>query len=397
MRAVAAAAAGRPGEVASESGGLRNGSAGLQPSRLDQRAAVARPSGAQPHRSAGVAGTSRSLLDTVQHTIRAHHLLPTEARIIVAVSGGADSMTLLHVLAGLRMRARWTLHVAHLDHRLRADSGEDATFVRALAARLGISVTVGRREVGAICRQQGWSLEDGARRIRYQFLRDVAQRQSAGYVAIGHTADDQAETVLMRLVRGTGLWGLGGMPITRRDGGVWIVRPLLDVRRRDVVAYLQQMDLTARRDPTNEDRRFLRNRIRHELLPLLEQYNPRITDALLQLAEQSRMDEACLEEHVARQWKRLVKARAGQAAGLAISVQRLLHQPTALQRRVLRRAVELMRHEEGQWEFRHWREIERLLRDRPVGTRLDLPGGVALQREPDQVVCQPAAPSAEER
>ena len=165
----------------------------------------------------------------VQETIQKARLFSPGARVVIGVSGGADSVALAHVLQSCQPEWRLTLHVAHLDHGLRDASREDAAFVRALAARWQIPLTIERREVSAICAREGWSLEDGARRIRYQFLLEVARRESASSIALAHTADDQAETVLMRLVRGAGLLGLGAMTVKRELEGVWIVRPFLGV------------------------------------------------------------------------------------------------------------------------------------------------------------------------
>lgn len=306
---------------------------------------------------------------------------------MVAVSGGADSVALLHLLVRLRSAWRLTLHVAHLDHDLRPGASRDAAFVQSLADRWHLPATIQRHDVAGACARERWSLEDGARRIRYQFLYDVAQRHSASCVALAHTADDQAETVLMRLVRGTGLLGLGAMPAKRPLGDGWVVRPLLEVWREDILAYLGDAGLTHAEDPSNHDRRFVRNRIRHELLPLLARhYNPNIKGALTQLAEQSRWDYAYLQDAAGRQWRRTAKVRP--PAQVAMRVDVFQRQPKAIQRQLVRRAIQQLRCEEGQLEFRHWLEIERMFDERPAGTLLDLPGGVQVLREPDRVVFQ---------
>lgn len=370
-----------------------------------------------------------TLLDQCRQTIFTHQLFTPRARLLVAVSGGPDSVALLHVLATLRKEWALTLHVAHLDHGLRDTSQGDAAFVRELGTAWQIPTAIERRDVRAICTRAGWSLEDGARRVRYQFLSEVAARYGAQCIALAHTADDQAETVLMRLLRGTGLMGLAAIPIKRgleavsweqsREPRVWIVRPLLESWRREILAYLTEQRLAVREDATNTDRRFLRNRIRHELLPLLErEYNPNIKRTLTQLAEQSHWDYAYLHAAALRQWKRTVKvphpsrrpprslrSRSGQskahlqegANGMAtkgsapdevrIALTGFLRQPKALQRQLVRQAIQWVRADVAQVEFRHWLEAERLFRTQPVGTRLDLPGGVQLRREDGWVTC----------
>ncbi len=337
--------------------------------------------------------TAHELVGRTHHTMVRQQLVSGKPRMIVAVSGGADSVALLHVLVALRPLLQSTLHVAHLDHGLRGASREDAQFVQRLGVQWNVPTTIERRPVRDICHREGWSLEDGARRMRYQFFLDVARRVSAEYVALAHTADDQAETVLMRLLRGTGLTGLGAMPITRpladagEGAGIWVIRPLLEVWRRDILAYLEAHRLSYREDATNRDSRFLRNRIRHELLPLLEQhYNPRVKGALTQLAEQSRWDERYLQDAARRQWKRLVKIQAPSAVWIRVSS--FLRQPKALQRHLVRQAVQSVRGDLMRFEFRHWREIERLFVERPLGTQLHLPGGVELRREEDRVLCR---------
>ena len=333
------------------------------------------------------------LLAQVRQTIVSHHLLATGDRVVVAVSGGADSVALLHLLVSLQPPLQLTLHVAHLDHSLRATSPEDASFVEALGHRWGIPSTIERRDVSALCVREGWSLEDGARRVRYQFLDEVARRYGMQRIALAHTADDQAETVLLRLVRGTGLMGLGAIPVMRKlESGVWVVRPVLEIWRQDILAYLKEVGLSYRDDETNRDQRFVRNRIRGELLPLLARhYNPNIKHTLTQLAEQSRWDYAYLHAAAGRQWKRATKA-SHPSQEIAISVRVFRHQPKALQRQLVRRAVEHLRGTVGQLEFRHWLEVERLFLSRPTGTILDLPGGVQFRRERDRVVCERLTP-----
>jgi len=335
----------------------------------------------------------------VNRTIAAHRLLSPGARVVVAVSGGADSVALLHALVALRPAWRLSLFIAHLDHALRPDSSDDAEFVRRLGQRLEMDTSIERHDVGERCAREGWSLEDGARRIRHQFLLEVARYRSAEAIALAHTADDQAETVLMRLLRGTGLMGLGAIALKRPIEDRWLIRPLLGIWRSEVIAYVRRKGVAFREDPTNRDRRFLRNRIRHDLLPLLERdYNPNIKHSLVQLAEQSRTDYHFLDEEAGRSWKRTVKSSAGEAKGLSISVAVFLRQPKALQRQLIRRAIQRVKGEAGQLEYRHWLEAERLFRERPVGTLLDLPGGVQLRRDPERVilrsVAQRSSPSA---
>ena len=220
----------------------------------------------------------------VETAVRRHGMIKAGDRVIAAVSGGADSVVLLHALHGLRGKLGMELGAAHLDHGLRGGEGrEDAAFVRDYAASLGLPCVVERADVPAYCREKGCSVEQGAREVRYGFLRRVLMDQDADSVATGHTADDQAETVLMRLLRGSGSSGLSAIrPV--RDG--WVIRPMLEITAAEIADYTRTHGLSYRIDRTNEDRDMLRNRVRRDLVPLLQRdYNPRIVEGLGRLAD----------------------------------------------------------------------------------------------------------------
>jgi tRNA(Ile)-lysidine synthase len=227
-----------------------------------------------------------------------------ERGLVVAVSGGPDSVALLRVLLDARP-PQTPLVVAHLDHQLRgSDSDADADFVATMQATLAaqfppLHIAVERRDVAAEAQACGANLEGHARTIRYRWLAEMARRHDMRWLATGHTANDQAETVLHRLLRGTGLQGLRGIaPRRELEPGIKVVRPLLNWTRADVLAYLDELGQTYRIDATNADRSRTRNRIRHELLPLLaEQYNPAIVSLLGRLAQQA--EEAFHEEDAA--------------------------------------------------------------------------------------------------
>jgi tRNA(Ile)-lysidine synthase len=213
----------------------------------------------------------------MRKTIRARRLLAPGQRVIVAVSGGADSVALLLALKDAATRLLIHLEAAHFDHRLRgADSDADAGFVADVAARLGVPFHLGR----AAAPLSGPALEARARRERYFFLEGLAGRLGVERIATAHTADDQAETVLMRLLRGSGADGLQAIRFRRGR----IVRPLLECTRADVLAHLAAAQQTFREDASNSDRRFLRNRVRHEVLPALAAVNPRVRAALARTA-----------------------------------------------------------------------------------------------------------------
>jgi tRNA(Ile)-lysidine synthase len=226
----------------------------------------------------------------------------TERGAVVAVSGGADSVALLRVLGMLEDNRPERLIVAHFDHRLRARSADDARFVADLAHRLALPFELGQADVAALAEEQGDGIEAAARHARYRFLEDVADRHRAHFVLTGHTADDQAETVLHRILRGTGVAGLRGIQGMRSLFGrqdIYLVRPLLRFRHQELVALLNHLEQPYCEDPTNADPRFMRNRIRHQLLPILERdFNVQIVDALLRLSETASGSQSAIDEMV---------------------------------------------------------------------------------------------------
>ncbi len=208
-----------------------------------------------------------------------------DVSILLAVSGGADSVALLRAVAALKQPGEGRVHVAHFNHHLRPDSDEDAAFVSGLCRQLDLPFELGAATHKLESTKGGQGLEATARDARYEFLQTTAEQLGARYVATAHTADDQAETILHRIVRGTGLSGLAGIRRVRRLGpAATLIRPLLQVSRANVETYLTDLGQAFREDSTNQDQQFTRNRIRRELLPLLrEHYNPEVADALRRL------------------------------------------------------------------------------------------------------------------
>jgi tRNA(Ile)-lysidine synthase len=207
-----------------------------------------------------------------------------DLNVLLAVSGGADSVALLRAITALKIQGIGRVYVAHFNHRLRDEAEDDEHFVEALCKRFGLQCEIGHNVIGPPGFSASEGIEEMARRVRYEFLNETAGRLGARFVVTAHTADDQVETILHRIVRGTGIIGLSGMARSRPLGPATLLRPMLGVRRRELVAYLEDLGQPYRDDATNTDRRFTRNRIRHELLPLLaKQFNPNVNDALLRL------------------------------------------------------------------------------------------------------------------
>lgn len=268
--------------------------------------------------------------------------LEADASLVVAASGGVDSTVLLDVLDGLGYR----LHVAHLDHALRSDSADDSHFVASEAKRRGLSYSLERRDVSAYARTEGLSLEEAGRRLRYAFFDQVADRTGAEFIALGHHADDQAETVLLRLLRGSGATGLGGMEIAREGR---YLRPLLRVRRAEIEQYARQRGLRYREDPSNRDSRFLRNRVRGELMPLLKSYNPNIAEVLNRTAALLKAEDDLLAELTQKALDTVICECCNDK--VALDSARLLTYHIAVQRRVLRAVLQGLAAADGPFDF----------------------------------------------
>ena len=301
--------------------------------------------------------------------------------LVVALSGGPDSMALLHSLLSLRDSAGLRLHVAHLNHNFRDEAEEDARFASAVANQLGLPVTVEKADPLAYQRKTGLSsFESAAREVRYGFLARVAERNGAVALATGHTADDLAETVLMHIIRGSGIHGLRGMEEVStwrsREGDrkAVLLRPLLDVMKSETAAYCRQRGIAFREDPGNRLMRFTRNRVRHELLPTLESYNPRIKDALVRLAHSSALNVDYLEGEVAHIWPTVAEQRDHSIA-LDSGILASLH--PLLRRMMLRKAYQQLMGDTRRLEEVHLKAMEDFATG-PPGRGMDLPRGLHL-------------------
>ncbi len=330
------------------------------------------------------------LEERVIETIARYRMLSRGDKVVVGVSGGPDSLALTHLLWRVREEYGISLHLAHLNHMFRgAESEADSRFVASFAAGLGLPCTIEELDVPAYIAAHGLSAEAGAREVRYAFFERVAAAVGADKIALGHHADDQVETVLLRILRGAGMRGLGGMsPV--RDGRY--IRPLIGVRRAEIEAYCQEHDLKPRLDSTNLSPVYLRNRIRRELLPFLRaRYNPAVDASLLQIAEIVRAEDDYMAGEARKQLDRLRRnpdvlrsIRNGQAQGVAlvIDIAGLVDQPVALQRRIIRQAFDEGR--QGRrvgLEFVHVEAVRRLALEGRTGEMATLPGGMVAARE----------------
>ncbi|MFN7995040.1 MAG: tRNA lysidine(34) synthetase TilS [Bryobacteraceae bacterium] len=309
------------------------------------------------------------MLERVVRIITRYSMFLPGHRVGVAVSGGVDSVCLLHILHGLAAQWDLRLTVLHLNHRLRGEESEgDAVFVRDLAAQLGLSFESGEADVAAICRETGENLEQAARAARLDFFRRFLGT-TLDRVALGHTRSDQAETVLFRFLRGAGTAGLSGIrPITETG----LVRPLLDIERKETEGYLRELGIPWREDSTNASADFARNRIRAGLLPqLTQEWNPALTETLAHMADWAQSEEAYWGAELDRLAPEYLTVRPPAVLLRTHSIQEL---GPAAARRLLRRALEMVKGDLRGIGFAHLEAILDLAASREGHGRLQIPG-----------------------
>jgi tRNA(Ile)-lysidine synthetase-like protein len=334
------------------------------------------------------------LLKIIRDTIDRYNLLPQGGTVVVGVSGGPDSLCLLHVLRTLAPEYGISLQVAHLNHQLRdRDSDEDADFVARLAGAWGLPCTVEVRDVSAYAEQTKLAVEEAARQMRYGFLAELAQRIGADTIAVAHHADDQAESVLMHVIRGSGIAGLRGMrpkssigdmrladPSTLHSPALWastlyLIRPLLYVSRADIEAYCAAHSLHPRFDVSNLDQTYFRNWLRHTVLPLLAQHNPGVRDVLCRTAEVAAADYDILHAEMERVWPQVTRIST---SAIVFDRAAWQAQPLSLKRATIREAIHRLRQNLRNINFVHVERAVDLAEHGGVGDRVTLAEGLLL-------------------
>lgn len=334
----------------------------------------------------------QNFLRTLSEEIEEEGFLACDEHIVVGVSGGPDSVALLHALVDLNREFDFNLqiHIAHLNHHLRGREGDkDAAFVQADADNLQLPCTIEQRDVGALARESGQSVEEVGRRERYAFLERVCLKAQAKVAAVGHQRDDDAETILHRVLRGTGLRGLSGIPrarILREGSSVRLIRPLLRQDRRAILTYLDNSGIPYREDDTNADSSMAtRNRIRNMVLPLLErEINPQVRDALLRLGEQARWLSDHLEETAERTFETLIISRTDQE--LVLNAATLARRSRFVRSELIRRAVACFQLGEQDLGFAQMVAVLELLADPASGKEVHLPGGMNVSKRYNRLV-----------
>ena len=308
-------------------------------------------------------------------------LLSPNLPIVVAVSGGADSLCLL----GTLHEQGYPLVVAHFDHQLRADSANDAKFVEEIAAQYQLPFLLGTADVNAYAKKHKQTIEEAARNSRYQFFFEQARLHKAQAVAVGHTADDQVETVLMHFLRGAGLNGLKGiLPRTilpHFDPEIPIVRPILDLWRADTEAYCAVHGLIPREDPTNASQDYFRNRLRHTLIPELENYNPRFRETLARTSHALQGDHALLTELITKTWQQVVKDE--NSTHISFLLPTFYPLSPALIRNIIKNGMEKLLPGQSDLSFSTLERAAAFITDPNSPQRIDLASGLFLLKEAD--------------
>jgi len=310
--------------------------------------------------------TRENILDKARLAIS--RMVTPDDKVLVAVSGGADSVSLLYLLKEMQEEFRFELTIAHMDHMARGEeSAEDARFVEALGRKLGLATFVEKVNVGEAKETLKTSFQETGRILRYRFLEATLKNIQGTKLALGHTADDQVETFLINLLRGSGLTGLAGMPEVRGA----VIRPLIDCTRAEVEAYLASRNLEFREDASNADNKYLRNRVRHELLPVLKTFNPQIASNLRETAKIIRDDDQCLADQARRLYQELASPLTN---GVTLDRVKFNQQPKALQKRMVREAIFQVQGDLRRVTAGHIQEIIELFAGSRVGKKINLPG-----------------------
>jgi len=318
------------------------------------------------------------LVERVREDMARHRMTEPGSKVLVAVSGGVDSVVLLHILCLLCDELEISLHVAHLNHMLRGEEADgDARFVAELAKQYGLPATIRAIDVLKYSEKKRISVETAAREVRYEFLEAVGRQCGASRIALAHHADDQAETILINLIRGSGITGLKGILPVRPEG---YIRPLLSIRRREIESYCLATGLKFRTDSTNNEDIYLRNHIRHHLVPYLEKkYNPSIVPALLRLGDLCREEDRYLQEQAGKAYAGVLSYK--NESGLALDLSGLARMDPAIRRRIIRLAwADIAGQQAGGLALKHIDDVIRLIESGGTGARAVLPGGWQVLR-----------------
>lgn len=311
-------------------------------------------------------------------TIKKYRMLSGGEKVLAGVSGGIDSMVLLTLLQQFVEKFKGELVVAHLNHGLRGkESDRDESFVKSVATDMGLSCVTKKINVGDISIKAGLNLQDAARRERYGFFEEVFRSQGCDRIAVGHNADDQAETMLMRIIRGSGIKGLGGIPPKR---GV-IIRPIIELSREDITNYALAKGINFMEDSSNLKESYLRNKLRRQLIPTLKEYNPRICNELNMLSSINRDVESYLQDEAEKAFKKAICPDSEDAGAISLHVSTFNKIPAALKAKVIMKVVEQLTGSSSGLFSAHILDVENLALNAVSGRSINLPKEIIVSLE----------------
>ena len=322
------------------------------------------------------------VFEKVLSTINKHNLISDGDKIVIGLSGGPDSVCLLHILNRLKEKLDIELYVAHLNHQIRGiEAQKDALYVSTICEEMGITYFLKSIDVPKYCKDNGLSIEEGARKLRYEMFNEIKQKTKSNKIAIGHNLNDQAETVLMRIMRGTGLQGLRGIEYARENG---IIRPLLDIERKDIEDYCELHNLNPRIDESNLENIYTRNKIRLELIPYMkDNFNPNLIESIVRMSNNLRSDSDYIEAHAEAEFKNICKI-SSDSAEININNFKKLH--NAIKVRVLRKGIKAILGDTNFIDQKHIDDVIELESESKINKMLTLPRGIFVYRRKNSII-----------
>lgn len=322
------------------------------------------------------------IFEKVKSTINKYNLIEEGDKIVLGLSGGPDSVCLLHILKRLKEQMNIEVYAAHLNHQIRGiEAQKDALYISQICEEMGITFFVKSINVPEYCDKHGLSVEEGARKLRYEMFEEIKKKTHSNKIAIGHNQNDQAETVLMRIMRGTGLQGLRGIEYIRENG---IIRPLLDIDRIDIEKYCEQHNLNPRIDKTNLECIYTRNKIRLELIPYMkDNFNPNVIESIVRMSSNLRNDSDYIDHEANTKFKEVCKVNQ---ESIEINLQQYVNLHNAIKTRILRKGIKLLLGDTNFVDQKHIEDVMELENENKIDKKINLPRGMFAYRRKNIII-----------
>ncbi|MGL5756893.1 MAG: tRNA lysidine(34) synthetase TilS, partial [Paraclostridium sp.] len=323
------------------------------------------------------------IVDRVRSTIDKYNLLQKGDKIVLGLSGGPDSVCLLHVLKQLESEYDISIYAAHLNHQIRGiEAQKDVMYISRLCDSLGVKLFVKSINVPAYCKENGLSIEEGARKLRYEMFYEIKQKTKSNKIAIGHNLNDQAETILMRMMRGTGLQGLRGIEYKRDDT---IIRPILDIERSSIEKYCDEHELNPRIDSTNLENIYTRNKIRLELIPYMqENFNNNVVESICRMGNNLKLDSEYIEQEGINKFNEVAKLTNNEEVEISLDKYVDLHK--AIKSRIIRNSIKYILGDTNFVDQKHIEDIIDLEEDTKINKKIVLPRGLFVYRNKNNIL-----------